>query len=282
MLGGASAVTVREAEPPVPALRAGLRVLVAEDNEVNRALMVRQLAKLGVAADAAATGGEAVDAVTARAYDAVLMDFYMPEVDGLQAARAIRALPGERGETPIVAVTAGGTPEERAACLAAGMSEFLRKPVSSRDLARAIGRVLPPAGDGAGAPGGGSGAGESSDGGPAGPAIDPVAIQRLDSDLGDRSELRRIAGIYLGQLEAGAGTIAAAAAAGEGEGLRRAAHRLGSASATFGAAAVAELCHRLEALGAADWAGSAPELVRHLEAESARAAGELRMLLELD
>ena len=260
-------------EPPAPALPAGLRVLVAEDNEVNRALMVRQLAKLGVTADAAASGREAVDAVSARAYDAVLMDFYMPEMDGLEAARAIRALPGARGAMPIVAVTAGGTPEERGACLAAGMSGFLRKPASSRDLARALAPVLP----GPGAPAAGA-----EDALPAAPAIDPAAIERLDADLGDRSELRRIAGIYVEQLEAGARTIAAAAAAGDGDGLRRAAHRLGSASATFGAGAVAELCHRIEALGAADRAASAAEQVRRLEEQSARAAGELRALLELD
>jgi PAS domain S-box-containing protein len=242
-----------EPDAPVPTLSEGLRVLVAEDNVVNRELMVRQLAKLGVSADAAASGGEAVEAVIAEAYDAVLMDLRLPDIDGAQASRAIRAIPGERGSVPIVAVTAGGA-EERDACLAAGMNEMLQKPISSLDLARALEQVL------------------------SAPAIDARAITGLESDLGDRSELRRIGGIYLQQLHEGALAISRAAASGETEALRRAAHRLASASATFGAGHVAALCRQLEA----DPAEGAAELVRSLEDESARADGELRKLLELD
>jgi CheY-like chemotaxis protein/HPt (histidine-containing phosphotransfer) domain-containing protein len=252
-----AAPVAAEPDPPLTPLRAGLRVLVAEDNEVNRELVVRQLAALGVAADAVGSGRLAVEATIERPYDAVLMDFQMPEVDGIQAARAIRAIPGARGATPIVAVTGRGSPEERRACLAAGMDDFLQKPISSRDLARALDRVL------------------------LAPAIDRHAVDQLDSDLGDHSELCRIAGIYLGQLEAGGETVAAAVSAGEDEALRRAAHRLGSASATFGAGGVADLCRRLEAHGAAGQARAAAGLARAFEAESERAADELRALLEL-
>jgi PAS domain S-box-containing protein len=254
---GAPAAVVVEAEPARAPLPEGLRVLVAEDNEVNRELMARQLATLGVAADTVASGREAVTAAIAERYDAVLMDFHMPELDGVQAARAIRAIPGQRGATPIVAVTASGGADEREAFLAAGMSELLQKPISSRDLAGALWRVLNAR------------------------AIDPAALERLEADLGDRPELSRIAGIYLGQLEAGTRAISAARSAGEREALRRAAHRLGSASATFGAGRVAELCRRLERVGSADPAGSGAELARALEGESARAAKELRALLEL-
>jgi PAS domain S-box-containing protein len=243
-------------------LPAGLRVLVAEDNEVNRELLVRQLAKLGVSGEAVASGADAVEAAIAGSYDAVLMDLHMPEVDGLQAARAIRAIPGDRGGVPIVAVTGGGTPGERGACLAAGMDDVVLKPVTSRDLAQALRRVLPPPGR-------------------ALPAIDPAAIERLDSDLGDSAELRRIAGIFLAQLGPGAQAIAAAAEAGRDDDLRRAAHRLGSASATFGAARVADLCRRLEAPGASARGEESAELARSLDAESAIAAAELRGLLSL-
>jgi PAS domain S-box-containing protein len=264
------AVTGRPASGPddresAPTLRDGLRVLVAEDNEVNRELLVRQLAKLGVAADAVASGHEAVDAVLAGPYDAVLLDVHMPEVDGPRAARAIRAIPSERGAVPIIAVTGAGTPDERGACLAAGMSEFLQKPVASGDLARALERALsgPPA-DVARPP-----------------AIDRDAIERLDADLGDRAEIRRIAGIFISQIEHGTRSIAAAADARDSEALRRSAHRLASASATFGAARVADLCSRMEALGAAGRADASTDLARELEAEAPRAAADLRTLLEL-
>jgi CheY-like chemotaxis protein/HPt (histidine-containing phosphotransfer) domain-containing protein len=255
-------------EAPAPSLPAGLRVLVAEDHEVNRELLVRQLAKLGVRCDAVGSGREAVEAVRAGNYDAVLMDFHMPEVDGPQAARAIRALPGALGATPVVAVTAGGTPAEREACAAAGMHEFLPKPISSRALARALARVLERA------PGGEAGPGVA-------PAIDADAIDRLDADLGDRDELRRIAGIYLAGLAPGALAIAAAAEAGDADALARAAHRLASASATFGAARVAELCERLEGLGAEGRTAEAATLTPALADARERAAAELRSLLEL-
>ncbi|MEA2444242.1 MAG: two-component system, sensor histidine kinase and response regulator, partial [Thermoleophilales bacterium] len=245
-------------------LPAGMRVLVADDNEVNSELLVRQLAKLGVVGEAVAGGREAVAAATSRAYDAVLMDSHMPDVDGLQAARAIRTLPGERGATPIVAVTASASPRERAACLAAGMDGFLPKPISSRALALALARAVH----------GRTAACEPT-------VIDAATIERLDAELGDRSELRRIAGIYLGQLEPGTRAIATATAAGDDDALRAAAHRLGSASATFGATQVAELCDRLEVLGAAGAAGNAGELMRALEDARVRAADELRRLLEL-
>jgi two-component system sensor histidine kinase/response regulator len=243
--------TPHEGGPSSPLPR-GLRVLVAEDDEVNRELMTRQLAGLGVAADRVASGREAIDAVAAGSYDAVLMDVHMPDLDGLAAARAIR---DERRAPPIIAVTGSGSPEERVACESAGMSVFLQKPISSRDLAGALHEVLPAV------------------------AIDPAAIERLEADLGDSEELRRIAGIYLGQLEAGTRAIAKAASEGEDGASRRAAHRLGSASATFGAGRVAELCRLIEAGGGG--AAGSDDLVRSLSTQSERAASELRALLEL-
>jgi CheY-like chemotaxis protein len=188
------------------------------------------------------------------------MDLHMSDLDGLEATRAIRAIPSERGAVPILAVTAGGTAGERGACLAAGMDEVMLKPVTSRDLARALRDVLP-----------------GSE--PALPAIDLSAIERLDEDLGDRAEVRRIAGIYLDQLAPAARAVAVAAAAQRPDELRRAAHRLGSASATFGATRVAKLCHRLEALGADGRPQAAGELAGALEEESTRAASELRAIL---
>jgi two-component system sensor histidine kinase/response regulator len=264
LLGGSPPAEADESPPA--ALPPGMRVLVAEDNEVNRELLVRQLARLGVDCDAVSTGTAAVDAVRRRPYDAVLMDFHMPEVDGVQAARAIRALPGGRGSTPVVAVTAGGSPAEREACVAAGMDDFLPKPVSSRALARALGRVI----EGAPRP-------AQPD---AAPAIDADTIDRLDADLGGRVELRRIAGIYLAQLGPGVQAIADAVRLGDSEALRRAAHRLCSASETFGAVGVSELSGRMERLGGSGGVRDAAALVPALVEESARAGTELRALLD--
>ncbi|MDX6667136.1 MAG: two-component system, sensor histidine kinase and response regulator, partial [Solirubrobacteraceae bacterium] len=211
-------------------------------------LLVRQLAKLGVHAETVTSGRAAADAVLAGRYDAVLMDAHMPEVDGLEAAHAIRAIPGERGAIPIVAVSGGGTPGERDACVSAGMNEFVLKPVTSSDLGRALGAVLAPR-----------------------RAIDPTAIEQLEADLGDRAELRRIANIYLLQL----GPLGdASGEAADHEQLRRAAHRLGSASATFGATRLAELCRKLEVEVEAK-----PDLIPTLVAECRRAGEELRALL---
>jgi CheY-like chemotaxis protein len=108
-------------------------VLVAEDHSVNQQVTLRILEKLGFACDLAATGREAVAACAARAYDAVLMDCQMPEMDGYEATRAIRA--AEKGRrVPIVALTASALPVDRERALAAGMDDYLAKPVGPAAL----------------------------------------------------------------------------------------------------------------------------------------------------
>ncbi len=153
-------VTGREQEDPVsadgPADRAGhgptvapatgapgLRILLAEDNAINQMLATALLEKAGHRVDAVVNGAEAVDAVTAAAYDMVLMDVRMPEVDGLEATRRIRALGGARSDLPIIAMTANALAEERDACLAAGMNDHIAKPIDEDDLMRAVGRWQP-------------------------------------------------------------------------------------------------------------------------------------------
>ena len=125
-----------------PSAFAALRLLVAEDNAVNRKVAVALLARLGVEADLAENGVEAVDAVAAGHYDVVLMDMQMPELDGLDAARRIRALPLDR-QPRIVALTANAFESDRAACLAAGMDDFMTKPFGLDDLCRALARCVP-------------------------------------------------------------------------------------------------------------------------------------------
>ncbi|MBD3221386.1 response regulator [bacterium] len=109
------------------------RVLVAEDNRINQQLMLRLLDKLGQDVDLAVNGVEAVAACRRQRYDLVLMDLQMPEMDGLEATRQIRIDDGDH-HTPIIALTANAMSSDRDRCLAAGMDDFLAKPVKSQTL----------------------------------------------------------------------------------------------------------------------------------------------------
>jgi signal transduction histidine kinase/ActR/RegA family two-component response regulator len=117
-----------------------LSVLLAEDTPVNQLVASRMLKKLGHHVEIAGNGAEAVAAVARGRFDVVLMDCQMPEVDGYEATTRIRAT--ERtGRLPIVALTASVTVEDRERCLAAGMDDFVSKPVKMADLARALARA---------------------------------------------------------------------------------------------------------------------------------------------
>ncbi|MCA1909642.1 MAG: response regulator, partial [Magnetospirillum sp.] len=117
-----------------------LRVLVAEDNSVNQQVAVGLLAKLGHRADVADNGAEALELVRHGDYDLILMDMQMPVVDGLAATRAIRELAGPKAQVAIIAMTANAMESDRQACLAAGMDDFLAKPIDRRRLAAILSR----------------------------------------------------------------------------------------------------------------------------------------------
>jgi CheY-like chemotaxis protein len=128
--------------------RSGLRVLLAEDNRVNQRVAGRFLERLGHTVTLANDGREAVAAFEAAAFDLVLMDVQMPEMDGFEAVAAIRALEpglGRPGRTPIIALTAHAMSGDRERCLAAGMDGYLTKPVKLAQLVEAIEDVLPAA-----------------------------------------------------------------------------------------------------------------------------------------
>ena len=120
--------------------RQPLRILLAEDNAVNQKLALRLLERLGYRADVAANGLEALEALRRQPYDVVLMDVQMPDMDGLEATRAIhQEWPGER-RPRIVAMTANVMKEDREACLAAGMDDYLSKPIRVEELVGALSR----------------------------------------------------------------------------------------------------------------------------------------------
>ena len=116
-----------------------LSILLAEDNTVNQKLAMRLLGNMGYTADLAVDGLQAIDALERATYDVVLMDVQMPELDGLEATRRIRARWPDR-PVHIVAMTANAMAGDRDACLAAGMNDYVSKPISPAALAAALER----------------------------------------------------------------------------------------------------------------------------------------------
>jgi signal transduction histidine kinase/ActR/RegA family two-component response regulator len=126
-----------------PAARVASRrqILVAEDNAVNQILIKALLDRMGHGSDLVGDGAEAVRQAQAAHYDLVLMDVQMPAMDGLTATRAMRALPGWTARVPIVAMTANAMADDRSACLAAGMDDYVSKPIDAQKLAQVIDQV---------------------------------------------------------------------------------------------------------------------------------------------
>jgi CheY-like chemotaxis protein/HPt (histidine-containing phosphotransfer) domain-containing protein len=250
-----------------------LRMLLAEDNSINQRLVLLLLERLGYSIDVVANGLEALEAVRQRVYDVVLMDMQMPEMDGLEATRRIRAdVPAAR-QPHIIALTANALQGDREACLQAGMDDYLSKPIEVEALVMALRRVspqvhtdaapppptTPPTADAAPAAAAPPVAAEPAAGPhetaePLGtdmeavPLIDQAAIARLMDTLGQQAALLLPDLIDAFRKDAVRLQDQARQAfdAGDSAGLRRAAHTLKSNSANFGIARLTALCQRLE------------------------------------
>jgi signal transduction histidine kinase/CheY-like chemotaxis protein len=145
MANGQPAANAGPNELPKAAARfagSSLRVLVAEDNAVNQKVAARMLERLGLGADVAADGNEALQMYEMRPYDLILMDCHMPEMDGYAATAEIRRREGSRAHVPIVAMTAEAMEGCRENCLQAGMDDYIAKPVKLEDLAETLARWL--------------------------------------------------------------------------------------------------------------------------------------------
>jgi CheY-like chemotaxis protein len=265
------AVTIATEVTAAPVLDRGLTVLVAEDNEINAKLAEALLRRLGLGTVVARNGREAVELAAAREYAAIFMDCQMPEMDGFAATAQIRAGEDAR-HVPIVAMTALSMPDDRERCLAAGMDDFLSKPIRREELAAVVARCLPE-------PGGP--AGEVDDPGDAvaedvagnGTVLDPAIVRSLrDAVSPDRRDA--LLEIFDTQRQVCVDEIGVAISAGDRAAVRRIAHKLKGGSRSLGAARLGDCCEALEHLSdAQDELGEAD--VVQLRAVAAQASAAL-------
>jgi len=213
-------------------------ILIAEDNVVNQKVAVRQLQKLGYRADAVADGREALEALERIPYDLVLMDCQMPEMDGYEATAEIRWREGRTKHTPIIAMTAHALEGDRAKCIAAGMDDYISKPVRPEELGRLLALFFADAADhiDGGAP-------QSPLSGP------PVDMERFHNALGDDpEEVREIVDLYIANMTKNLQELGTAITAGNANGVELIAHNCAGTSANCGMTAVVDSLYALEAM----------------------------------
>jgi PAS domain S-box-containing protein len=232
------------------------RILVAEDNAVNQKVTVHMLEKLGFRADVAGNGLEAVEALGRIPYAAVLMDCRMPDLDGFQATAQIRAQEhGQGTRTPIIAMTANALQGDRDRCLAAGMDDYISKPLKIEDLDAVLERWVAAAG-------------------PHAPAAQPddvidrsELLERLD---GNMELVRSIIRLFLEDCPRLLSEVRGAMERGDIAGLERAAHALKGATGNFAAKRAVDAARRLEALARDGNLAAAAAACNALEHEVAR------------
>jgi PAS domain S-box-containing protein len=243
------------------------RVLVVEDNAVNQRVAVRMLETRGYHADAVGNGREALDALAHIPYDLVLMDCQMPEMDGYATTAEIRRREQEQGmtarRTPIVAMTAHALEGDAEKCLAAGMDDYLPKPVTVQHLETVLTRWRP----------------QTAPGAPD-EAVDASALAALRDLHGDDGPdlLAGLLAVYLRDTPPCLAALHEAVARADAEALRRAAHSLKGSSSQIGAVQVARLCADLEEQASTTALRGAAETLRRLDDAFGRVRAHLQAL----
>jgi signal transduction histidine kinase/CheY-like chemotaxis protein len=267
---------------PPAAVRQGRHLLVVEDNEVNAEVAVGILSDAGYECAIVVNGREALEAVQKKRFDLVLMDCQLPEMDGLEATRCIRALeregrlgPSNQQTVPIVGLSANATLQIKQQCRDAGMTDFLTKPIDAERLLRVVANLVqePPCADTTARPGRGDTRSERYEG----VADMEAALRRLQ---GNTALLGKVAEQFLAGSDQALANIREAVASTDSEALMQAAHRLRGQASTFDAHPVIDVAARLEALGRQGDLLAAGELLADLEASLTALRQELAAFLQ--
>ncbi|MHB1854780.1 MAG: ATP-binding protein, partial [Acidimicrobiales bacterium] len=253
---------------------AGLRLLVVEDNDINQQVAVGMLESQGHRVDVATNGQEALEALEGACYAAVLMDCQMPVMDGYETTRAIRALAGPQHRTPIIAMTAGARATDRDRCLAAGMDDYIAKPIRLGELAAVVTRWTSgelSVGRGTSQP-----RTRPSDPVPADPsvALDPRMISELQALTGRNGGMSQLVEAFLSDTCAHLDELRHGIETEDPVLVRATSHRLQGSSANLGASTMAGMCAELEVAALSALHGAA-DILRRLEAEFERVRVEL-------
>jgi signal transduction histidine kinase/CheY-like chemotaxis protein len=231
-----------------------LRILLAEDNTVNQKLALRLLQQLGYRADVASNGLEAVQSVERQSYDVILMDVQMPEMDGLEASRLICAQWPRERRPRIIATTANAMHGDLEICLAAGMDDYISKPIRVAELIAALTKTPPlisPKEGTADLP----------------PIVDMPTFENLKKEMG-ADFIQELVAAYCEETPRLIISLQQALVNQDAEAFRRAAHSIKSTSVSLGALRSGNLAKELEMLGKAGQLGTAAAAVEHLAAET--------------
>ena len=257
-----SSLEPEKADPPnmpPPQKSQSMRILLVEDNAVNQMLASAILKKAGHKVEVAVDGVEAVAAVQAQPFDAVLMDIQMPEMDGLEATRRIRGLDDpDQSNIYIIAMTANALMGDREKCISTGMNDYLPKPIDQKKLLSALGKassVALPSTD------------HENEPDPENSCLDASVLDQLEETIG-REAVASMLSMTVAEVPATVALITAANAEGDLDKIRREVHDMGSNFGSYGAMrlsnharAIEKACREGDAAQASELTQELPDLV---------------------